>query len=170
MKHQADKHRVERQFVVGDLVCLKIQPYVQSSLATRICTKLAYRYFDPYEVEAKVGSVAYKLKLPPQSKVHPVFHVSLLKKVTGSAPLMFSPLPAEFSELHTPELVLDRRVCNKGHRTTYQLLIKWHDTHTKLATWKDEDEIIWLFQISRHGDKPLLMEGGMSWCARPLQA
>lgn len=58
MKHQADKHRVERQFVVGDLVWLKIQPYVQSSLATRICTKLAYKYFGPYEVEAKVGSVA----------------------------------------------------------------------------------------------------------------
>ena len=93
MKTQADKHRVDRQFSVGDLVWLKIQPYARSSVASRVCTKLGYRYFGPYEVESRVGQVAYKLKLPDHSKVHPVFHVSLLKKVTGSEPIQFPPLP-----------------------------------------------------------------------------
>jgi ribosomal protein L21E len=35
MKKQADKHRVERSFDVGDMVFLKLQPYVQTSLAPR---------------------------------------------------------------------------------------------------------------------------------------
>jgi hypothetical protein len=102
---------------------------------------LAYRYFGPYEVESKV-QVAYRLKLPPESKVHPVFHVSLLKKVTGVVPVPYSPLPEDPSVVQFPEMVLDRRVHNQAHRTSYQLLIKWQGCSTDLATWEDEDDIL----------------------------
>lgn len=67
------------------------------SVTSRTCHKLSYRYFGPYEVEAKVGSVAYKFKLPPHSTIHPVFHVSLLKKVKGSVPVSFCPMPLDTS-------------------------------------------------------------------------
>lgn len=76
MKHQSDKHRSEHEFAVGDWVYLKIQPYVQSSLAQRSCQKLAFRFFGPFPIIARIGAVAYKLKLPDQSTIHPVFHVS----------------------------------------------------------------------------------------------
>jgi hypothetical protein len=145
MKLQADKHRTDRSFNVGALVWLKIQLYAQSSVASRLCTKLAYRYFGPYEVEAKIGPAAYRLKLPPTSSVHPVFHVSLLKKVTGTTPIPFSPLPVDPVIMQTPEMVLDRRVRTKGHRTSYQLLIKWKGSAAELATWEEEDEILRLF-------------------------
>jgi len=95
-------------------------------------------------VESRVGQVAYKLKLPDHSKVHLVLYVSLLKKVIGSAPIRFSLLPKEPSAMQTPEMVLDRRVHNKAHRTSYQLLIKWKNSPAELATW-EEDEIIRLF-------------------------
>jgi hypothetical protein len=81
MKRQADKKRSERKFEVGDKVFLKLQPYVQSSLAPRSNQKLSFKFFGPYEVLAKVGSVAYKIALPVSSSVHPVFHVSQLKKM-----------------------------------------------------------------------------------------
>jgi transposase InsO family protein len=42
MKRQADKGRSERVFDVGDLVFLKLQPYVQSSVASRAHQKLAF--------------------------------------------------------------------------------------------------------------------------------
>jgi ribosomal protein L21E len=45
MKNQADKARAERQFAVGDWVYLKLQPYVQTSLAHRANQKLAFKFF-----------------------------------------------------------------------------------------------------------------------------
>jgi transposase InsO family protein len=45
MKNQADKKRSERQFEVGDLVYLKLQPFVQQSVAVRTNNKLSLRYF-----------------------------------------------------------------------------------------------------------------------------
>lgn len=95
MCHQADKKRVERVFQVGDKVYLKLQPYVQSSVATRANHKLSYKFFDPYEVLQKVGSVAYKLCLPESLPVHPVFHVSQLKQyIKPTCAVSSTPPPA----------------------------------------------------------------------------
>ena len=45
MKVQADKGRSERQFEVGSLVYLKLQPYIQTSVAPRSNKKLAFRFY-----------------------------------------------------------------------------------------------------------------------------
>jgi hypothetical protein len=62
MKLQADHKRTERHFQIGEQVLLKLQPYAQSLVVNRQFTKLSYKYFGPYEIIAKVGTVAYKLK------------------------------------------------------------------------------------------------------------
>jgi hypothetical protein len=54
MKSQADKHRTERSFAVGEKVYLKLQPYVQSSVARRSNQKLSYKFFGPYKILQKV--------------------------------------------------------------------------------------------------------------------
>ena len=41
------------------------------------------RYYGPYQIIQKIGIFAYKLELPPKTKIHLVFHVSFLKKVIG---------------------------------------------------------------------------------------
>jgi hypothetical protein len=61
MKSQADKCSSEREFQVGDKVYLKLQTYVQSSIATRANRKVSFKYFGPYTILQKVGKVAYKL-------------------------------------------------------------------------------------------------------------
>jgi hypothetical protein len=44
IKAQADKQRTNREFLVGDSVLLKLQPYAQSSMVNRPCPKLSYKF------------------------------------------------------------------------------------------------------------------------------
>ena len=76
MKAHADKHRSKRVFQEGDQVYLKLQPYVQSSLAARDNQKLSFRYYGPFTVLQRISQVAYKLDLPETARIHPVVHVS----------------------------------------------------------------------------------------------
>lgn len=80
MKLQADKKHSFRSFQIGDTVYVKIQPYVQTSLANRSSNKLSFRFFGPYKIVAKIGDVAYQLQLPEDCLIHSVFHVSQLKQ------------------------------------------------------------------------------------------
>lgn len=80
MKQHADRKTSEREFKVGDWVLLKLQPYKQQSLALRGSQKLSAKFYGPFKIKAMVGKVAYTLQLPPDSKVHPTFHVLVLKK------------------------------------------------------------------------------------------
>ncbi|GJY69458.1 transposon ty3-G gag-pol polyprotein [Tanacetum coccineum] len=85
MKIQADHHRRELEFEKGDLVFVKLQPYRQTSVATRVSNKLSPRFFRSYRLLDKVGEVAYQVELPSGSLKHNVFDVSLLRRCVGSA-------------------------------------------------------------------------------------
>jgi hypothetical protein len=67
MKHNADKHCVERQFQVGEKVLLKLQPYAQASVVNRPYPKPAYKYFGPYSILERINKAAYRLELPVNS-------------------------------------------------------------------------------------------------------
>jgi hypothetical protein len=82
-KVQADKHRVDHTFEVGDLVYLRLQPYKKASIKRSGAEKLQPHFFEPYRVSKRIGAVAYELELPQGSKIHNVFHVSCLKKALG---------------------------------------------------------------------------------------
>jgi hypothetical protein len=70
MKWQADKQRTPRTFNLGDSVFIKLQPYVQSSVARRANHKLAFRYFGPYKICTVINPVAYEVVLGLQDTSH----------------------------------------------------------------------------------------------------
>jgi len=103
MKQQADKKRRDYVLEEGDWVYLRLHPYRQHSLFRRAHQKLASRFFGPYQILECVGAVAYKLALPDTARIHPVFHVSLLKKQLGDRSRITTHLPP-FSTDNTPVL------------------------------------------------------------------
>ena len=113
MKQQADQHRNERIFDVGDWVFLRLQPYKQMSLKqAKKDNKLSRKYYGPYKVLQNIGTMTYKLELPASSRVHPVFHVSCLKKVIGDKLLVQKILPEldeEGKNILEPEAVTKTR-------------------------------------------------------------
>jgi hypothetical protein len=139
MKQQADKHRCDVQFRVGEWVYVKLKPYRQQSVKRRIHPKLAAKFFGPFQIVAKLGPVAYKLLLPVTSKIHPVFHVSLLKKAVSGA--VASVLPPELeinaNDTFTPVAILDSRSFPDGSGTRAQWLVQWTGQPAEEATWED---------------------------------
>lgn len=139
MKRQADKHRSERNFSVGDMVYLNLQPYIQSSVATRANQKLPFRFFGPFRMTDKVGLVAYKLSLPPSSTVHPVFHVSQLKQAAPADEQVTPSLPNLNDGLHIPLQVLQRRLSADGK--VDEVLNRWSSMPSTLATWENAADL-----------------------------
>ena len=155
MVASANKHRRDVEFEVGDMVFLKFRPYRQSTLFTAPNRKLAPRFFGPFRVEARIGSTAYRLELPAESRIHPVFHVSLLKRAIGSE-VPAQELPSSLWDSDPPflpETVLERRVVNREGEEFDQVLVKWLGQGIDEATWMDVADMHGQFPLFRLEDK-----------------
>ena len=81
-KSYADVRRRPLEFEVGDHVFLKIM-LKRGVIRFGKRGNLSPRFIGPFEIVDRVGTVAYRLVLPPSmSSVHEVFHVSMLRKYT----------------------------------------------------------------------------------------
>lgn len=88
--------------------------------------KLSPRFYGPFQVVARVGRVAHKLKLPPEFKIHLVFHVSVLKKKLGVNVPAMTTLPA-VSDLGAigwvPSKIPDCEIFKHKQRAITKLLV-----------------------------------------------
>jgi len=103
------------EFSAGDWVLLRLHHRTAVGITTST-SKLAPRYYGPFQIIARTGNVAYRLQLPENAKIHDVFHVGLLKKFTGVPPTVAPvPLPpiVRGRVVPTPKKVLRARL-NRG--------------------------------------------------------
>ena len=104
--------------------------------------KLAPKREGPFLIEEVISTHAYKLKLPLQWKIHPVFHVGLLtpfKETDTHGPNYLKPPPdlieGEFE--HEVEAIVAH--WKQGQRVRY--LIKWAGYPTSENTWEPESNL-----------------------------
>ncbi|GJX62542.1 reverse transcriptase [Tanacetum coccineum] len=113
MKSQANKHRTDRQYAMGDWI------------------------------EARVGQVAYKLKLPDSSQIHNVFHISQLKQCKGEVSQSGSlPVCDEQGVMKVePIAILDRRLAKRRNVAAVFVLVQWANGSKEDATWEPIEQI-----------------------------
>ena len=121
------------------MVYVKLRPYRQPSLARKVNEKLAPRFYGPFKILEKIGPIAYKLELPATTRIHLVFHVSLLKKATGSqlvSPSIPSSLTIDMEQLVQPVSILAARPSPIRGTTDHEVLIHWYDLPTYEDSWE----------------------------------
>lgn len=156
MKKFADRHHRDVSIATGDQVLLRLHPYYMKSLARRPNEKLSPRFYGSFEIEERIGPVAYRLKLPSTCRIHPVFHVSHLKLYRGMV-VSGLPLPPNLSdemELDVqPSVVLDSRVRSVGGKQVPEVLVQWDGLPSGEATWEPVFTIQIQFPSFNLGDK-----------------
>jgi hypothetical protein len=120
---------------------LKLQPYLQTSIARRANHKLPFKFFGPFRVLERAGEVAFKLELPSSSRVHPVIHVSQLKPCLGPRQQVLPHLPSPDHVYQVPVALLQCRIRQQGLRTAVQVLVQWSGSSEAMATWEDLDTL-----------------------------
>lgn len=136
----ANKSRRDVQFAVGDLVLLSAANITLASQSSRPSKKLQSRYIGPYRITDIISPVAYRLALPPDLRIHPVFHVSLLKPYKDpslvehrAAPL---PPPPAISINGQDEYEVERILDKRTRRRKVEYLVKWIGYPEYEATWE----------------------------------
>lgn len=128
-----------------ELMTRLIQQHLQSSIAERSNKKLSFRYYGPFRVLQRIGEVAYKLDLPATSRIHPVLHVSQLKRRIPKEVTVTTDLTSVCTEpekLLKPEKILKTRLIERGTSTVKQALVRWTSLPDHMATWEDEVDVL----------------------------
>jgi len=142
MKKIVDAHHKDVTFTVGNWVYVKLRPYQQSSVSGHKHHKQGKRYFWPYKIVERVGPVAYKLVLLESSKIHLVFHCSLLKPHFGPihSDNHFPPVSLEEKPIIQPLVVLDSK-WDSSTSPRKLVLVQWLGLQPENSTWEDWIEL-----------------------------
>jgi hypothetical protein len=138
----ANQHRRHDEFNIGDKVLLSTWNINNPIDKNRPTKKLSPKFIRPYIIIGKISSVAYKLELPSNMKIHPVFHISLLKKYNADEEFNRpTPPPAiitsDNEEEFEVDIILDKRI----HYRKPQYLVKWTGYPIYDTTWEPLDNL-----------------------------
>ena len=147
MKHKAkvDAKRRDIQFDVGDYVMVHLN---KARLQKGIPTKLQMRRVGPCKVLSKYGENAYKIELPSDLGISPIFNVQDLLEFKGTLPQISPGIQEDIEPTAAPkvtklevEKLLDSRVKKTTrHKVYMEHLIKWKEKPVSEATWVAETD------------------------------
>ena len=135
----ANQHRLPApNLKIGDKVWL-LRRNVKTA---RPSDKLDFKRLGPFSIEAQINPVAFKLKLPEQLKIHPVFHVSLLEPhVADPAPDRKQPQPPPIVMDDNLEWEVKEILDSKFLRRRLYYLIDWLGYDISERSWEPADHV-----------------------------
>ena len=130
---------------MGDHVFIKVSP-LKGVMRFGKTNKLSPRFVGPFEILEKIGSVAYRVALPPAlSKIHNVFHISNLRKYIPNSKHVIEYEPLQIQENlsyeEIPIKILDRKEQVLRTKTIPLVKVLWRNHSTEEATWEAEEEM-----------------------------
>jgi len=113
-------------------------------LPSNITPKLSPRRYGPFEVVSQISKVAYKIKLPPNWKIHDVFHASLLtpyKETDQHGPNFLEPPPdiLEGEPEWEVEQILKERLFGRWKKKQY--LMRWKGYSPAHDSWVNSEDL-----------------------------
>ena len=128
-KVYADKRHRSLIFLMRDKVFLKVSP-MKGVIRIGNKNKLDPRYVGPFEILNKIGTVAYRLALPPEmDRIHNVFHVSQLRKYVPDPSNVISYQPLQLQEdmtyVEKPIQIIDRKVKQFRNKKITLVKVLW---------------------------------------------
>ncbi|CAI7751472.1 unnamed protein product [Closterium sp. NIES-54] len=123
-----NRSRREVSFAVGDRVLLD-----SCNLRLPHDCKLRPRFIGPFVIERSLGQVAYRLRLPAHFRMHPSFHMSLLRPYTDPNPTfsgrdrnpMAVAVDTDEPDYHIQRILRHRRRLQRGV-SFIDFLVRWH--------------------------------------------
>ncbi|KAJ9529862.1 hypothetical protein QJQ45_022261 [Haematococcus lacustris] len=157
MKAYQDTKRRDAVFESGDMVLLSTQN-MRGRVGQPGARKLKPRYVGPFRVEYMVGRAAVKLDLPEEwSRIHNVFHVSLVKPyrtydASDQVPGHAGPPPLQWLDgepEYKVEKVVDHRLAksqgkrgSKPKKRQLEFLVKWQGHGDEHNTWESRSQLV----------------------------
>ena len=156
----ADKKRqdIPEPMQVNSLVMLS----TRNLKLARPTRKFAEKYIGPFRIIEKISEVAFKLDLPPDlSRIHPVFHVSLLRHLPTSeleGRIVPPPGPIDLeTEEYEVEDIVDSRI--RGRALQYKVKWKGYENQQDEYTWEPAENVAELTDLvdyfhNKYSSKP----------------
>jgi hypothetical protein len=141
----ADQRRKTLEFEEGEHVFLKVSPTTAVGRSMKV-KKLQPRYVGPFQILQRIGSVAYRLALPPNlSNLHDVFHVSQIRKYVPDPSHILSPnkiqLKSNTSYQAQPLEILDRGEKTLQNKVIPLVKVLWQSIDSSEITWEKEQDM-----------------------------
>ncbi|KAI2653118.1 Transposon Tf2-6 polyprotein [Labeo rohita] len=143
------------------------------------CKKLSPRYVGPFKISRQITPVSFRLELPPEYRISPTFHVSLLKPagrpggvedLEGTVPQGPTPLIIDGEEVYRVNTILDSR----RRRGRLQYLVDWEDYGPEERSWVPAEDILDPSLLTdyhtSHPDRPGPRPRGRPWRRLPPRA
>ena len=136
----ANQSRQNPKFKTGDQVMLSTAHYILASHSQRQARKFNPRWIGPFKIIESIGTNAFRLELPKNSRIHPTVNVEHLKPFIPNDPSSFPnrsvapPKPLIIDD--QIEFEVDRILDSRQHHKRTEYLVLWKGYSLDQATWE----------------------------------